>query len=615
MSVIFGRAQQVFLWSIIVSSIVLLAPAGAAAQSIPAELVSYPELILHNGKILTVDDAFSIREAVAIRDGRFLKVGTNQEVQNLRGPATQVIDLEGRSLVPGFIDTHGHGHFVSPRGSGLVSGGNLTCETVQKCLEEIQAGVAKAQPGEWVRFGGVRNDVLIIQVDRWDLDKVSPDNPIWIATRCCTSLLNTAAWEQVGERLEHLDGAFRDPETGEHNGHIRGQANGVLDHEFSRWPERWWEEPTLEEQKESFRVLNKHGVTMNGGRTTGLGVSVLNELRRKGELTVRVRPLIEFAMLNPQAEAYLKRVGNLTGVGDDWFKIPGMTVSAPDGQTNEGGSMSTVVPRRELDQPGGVPWDMFGEDRYLAGENKWALSRQDLDWKGEGTEYETIILANRYGWSIAGMHTQGDIGAKMVLEAFEEANQERSLQGRHFGFDHGMIREDEDLQRVARLDVRNSFNSNYVFGPGNRSQIYMFGEELHRNFSPVKSAVEFDVKPGLEMEGSFESDKVGALVAIQRFVTRSDEQGRVWGARQAINREEGLRMATIWNARYTGDEESVGSIEAGKLADMVVLDGDYMTVPEEKISDLRIDLTFVGGKIVYDRAKDGGLESGPGPGE
>ena len=111
----------------------------------------------------------------------------------MRGPATQVIDLEGRSLVPGFIDTHGHGHFVSPRGSGLVSGGNLTCETVQKCLEEIQAGVAKAQPGEWVRFGGVRNDVLIIQVDRWDLDKVSPDNPIWdrdeVFVRACSTRL------------------------------------------------------------------------------------------------------------------------------------------------------------------------------------------------------------------------------------------------------------------------------------------------------------------------------------------------------------------------------------------------------------------------------------------
>ena len=604
MRMLFGRAKQVFFWSLTVSWIVLVAATGAAAQSIPAELVSYPELILHNGKILTVDDAFSSRQAVAIRDSRFLKVGTNQEVLNLRGPATEVIDLQGRTVVPGFIDTHGHGHFVSPRGAGLVSGGDLICETVQKCLEEVQAGVAKAQAGEWIRFGGVRNDVLINQMTRWDFDKVSPDNPIWIATACCTSLLNTAAWEQVKDRLVELEGAYKDAESGEPKGHIRGQANGVLDHEFSRWPDRWWEEPTLEEQRERLRVLNRHGVTMNGGRTTGLGVSVLNELRRRGELTVRVRPLIEFAMLNPQAEAYLKRVGNLTGVGDDWFKIPGMTVSAPDGQTNEGGAMSTVVPRRMLDQAGGVPWEMFGEDRFLAGENKWALSRQDLDWKGEGTEYETIILANRYGWSIAGMHTQGDIGAKMVLEAFEEANQERSLQGRHFGFDHGMIREDEDLQRAARLDVSNSFHSGYVFGPGNRGQIYMFGEELHRNFSPVKSAVEFDVKPGLELEGSFDSGEVGALVAIQRFVTRTDEQGRVWGARQAINREEGLRMATIWNAGYTGDEGSVGSIEEGKLADMVVLDGDYMTVPEEKISDLRVDLTFVGGKIVYDRLKD-----------
>ena len=126
---------------------------------------------------------------------------------------------------------------------------------------------------------------------------------------------------------------------------------------------------------------------------------------------------------------------------------------------------------------------MFGEDRYLAGENKWALSRQDLDWKGEGTEYETIILANRYGWSIAGMHTQGDIGAKNGSGGLRgKRTRNGPLQGRHFGFDHGMIREDEDLQRVARLDVRNSFNSNYVFGPGNRSQIYMFGEELHRNF-------------------------------------------------------------------------------------------------------------------------------------
>ena len=326
-----------------------------------------------------------------------------------------------------------------------------------------------------------------------------------------------------------------------------------------------------------------------------------------------MRPIIEFAMLNPQAEAYLKRVGNFTGIGDAWFKIPGMTVSAPDGQTNEGGSMSSIVPRRMLDQPGGIPWDMFGEDRYLAGENKWALSRQDLDWKGSGTEYETIVLANHYGWSIAGMHTQGDIGAKMVLEAFEEANRERSIAGRHFGFDHGMIRDEEDLRRVVALGANNSFNSGYIFGTGNRSQIYMFGEYIH-GFTPVNSALEAGMKPGLEMEGSWNSDNVAALVGIQRLVTRRDGEGRVWGAREAITRQDGLRMATIWNARYTGDEDILGSIEQGKLADMVVLNADYMTVPDDELVDIRVDVTIVDGRIVFDRARDGDARPGPAPG-
>jgi predicted amidohydrolase YtcJ len=174
-----------------------------------------------------------------------------------------------------------------------------------------------------------------------------------------------------------------------------------------------------------------------------------------------------------------------------------------------------------------------------------------------------------------------------------------------------MIRTDEDLQRAVKLDVNNSFNSNYVFGPGNRGQIYMFGEQIH-NFSPVKSAIDTGMKPGLEMEGQFQEGKVAALVAIQRFVTRADEQGRVWGkARQAITREDGLRMATIWNARYTGDEKKLGSLEPGKLADMVVLAGDYMTVPEDKLRDVLLDFTIVDGKIVYDRAKDGSIKMGP----
>ena len=146
MRVLFSSARQAFSFLLTALLIVFATAIGAVGQSIPAELVSYPQTIYHNGKIVTVDDKFSIVEAVAIRDGRFLKVGTNQAVLALKGPATEVIDLKGRSVVPGFIDPHGHGHFVSPRGAGMVNGGSLTCETVEKCLEEIRAGVAKAKP-------------------------------------------------------------------------------------------------------------------------------------------------------------------------------------------------------------------------------------------------------------------------------------------------------------------------------------------------------------------------------------------------------------------------------------------------------------------------------------
>ena len=599
MKSLLGRAKRAFSLSL-TSLMVLVATSGAMGQSVPPELVSYPELILHNGKILTVDDRFSMVQAVAIRDGRFLKVGRNQEVLALRGPATQVIDLRGRSVVPGFGNAHGHGWGGGASMPGQADGGSLRCETVEKCVEEVRAAVSEAQPGQWVSFGGgIRNDVLVNQITRWDLDKGSPNNPIFIDMSTQMGIINTAAWEQLRPRLEGLEGIFRDPETDEPNGHIRGQANGVITYEFEEWPEDW-DTREVEEQKEQFRVMNSEGVTFNIGRINGLGISVLNELWRKGELTVRARPALEFAMLNPQAEVYLKRVGNLSGLGDDWLRVIGLTVGPPDGNSRNGGLMSRFVPRRELLQPGGFAWNINAEDRHMSGENKWAFSRADNDWSGEGTEFETIVLANRYGWSVQSIHAQGDIGAKMILDAFEKADRERPIKGRYFAFDHGLIRTEEDLQRAARLDVTNSFAFKYLLGE-DRGLAWMFGEDAHR-FTPIQTAIDLGLKPALELEGAQMEGKSSSLVSIEKFMTRRDNQGRTWGgAREAISREDALRMATIWTAAYSGDEKRLGSIEEGKLADLVVLGGDYMTVPEDKIDELPVDFTIVGGKIVYDR--------------
>ncbi len=601
MRVLFDNAKQAFPGLLII----LVMTAGATGQWVPPELVSYPELILHDGKILTVDDRFSMVEAVAIRDGRFLKVGTNQEVLALKGPDTQVIDVQGRSVVPGFIDAHGHGRFVSLSArAGMVDGGRLTCETLETCVEEIRAGAAKARPGQWVSFNGdIRTDVLVLELTRADLDRVVPNNRVVVELNKFMFIMNTPALEPFWSRIEGMPGAYKDPATGESTGRVYGAAAEMLDYDLAEWPEDW-DTRLVEQQKHTFRALNSEGITTNIGKVKGLGMSVLNELWRKGELTVRARPALQFVRHNPETEMYLKRVGNLSGFGDDWLRIIGVNLAAVDAGNRTGGQATRLKRRRLLVTPGGRPITWRAHNGEFSGQLQWAMARQDGDWTGEMTEYETILLANRYGWTVTGIHAQGDFGAKVILDAFEEADQERPIKGRYFAFDHGQIRTEEDLRRAARLGVAQAFASKYVFRQNNNI-VWQFGEEVHR-FSPVKTAIKLGLKPAIELDDvRLEGQQSAALANMQSFITRTDERGRMWGGREAVSREEALRMATIWSAAYSGDEKKLGSIEEGKLGDLVVLGGDYMTVTEDKFGELPIDLTIVGGKIVYDRAKDG----------
>jgi len=600
MRTLFGKSKWCFQLSATLLSITLVMTTGAMGQSIPSKLVVYPELILHNGKVLTVNDQFSIVQAVAIRDGRFLEVGTNQEVLALKGPQTQVIDVQGRTVIPGFIDAHGHGGWVSGGDRDSFSGGNLQCEVLDECLERLRATVAKARPGQWIRFEGLRNNILVNQITRWDLDKVSPNNPVRISLDSSMSLVNTLGWEVYRSRIEGMPGVFKDPKTGEPNGHIRGQANGALVYDFEDWPEDW-ETRLVEQQIEKFRAMNSEGVTTNIGRAMGVGIAVLNKLWQEGRLTVRARPCSGITRYNPEAESYLKRLGNISGLGDDWFTIIGATVGSPDGTVTTGGVLTRLDKKRDINLPGGPAWDMKGE-------NKWAWSREDRQWDGEKTEFESILLANRYGWNVQCLHSQGDLGAKMILDAYEKANQERPIKGRHFAFDHGLIRTEEDMQRAVRLGVHMSFASKYVFTQ-TPAVVWQFGEDTH-GLTPIKTAVDLGLKPAIELDDvREEGEQSSALANMENFITRTDDSGHVWGAREAISRQDALRMGTIWSAAYSGDDKRLGSIEEGKLGDLVVLGGDYLEVPEDKIGELPIDLTIVGGKIVYDRARDGVIKS------
>jgi predicted amidohydrolase YtcJ len=436
-------------------------------------------------------------------------------------------------------------------------------------------------------------------VNRWELDKVSSDHPIRLSLDTALSIVNTRGWEAIKPKVEGLPGIITDKTKNEPNGHIRGQANGGLLYEDILWPEDW-ETRLVAEEKQRQRILNAQGLTMDIGRAQGLTVSILRELWRKGELTVRSRPSLEFVMYNPQAEEYLKRLGNLDGFGDDMLKIAGMTVGPPDGTNGTGGILTRLKKRRSLNIKGGDAWSALG----MEGENKWALGVDGKDFR-KGPDYETILLANRYGWTITSIHAQGDMAAKVILDAFEDANKEKPIKGRNFSFDHGLVRTPEDMKRAIDLGVIMSFAPKYLFANTPESLIWQFGEHLH-SMTPIKTALDLGMKPVMESDTG--GHRSASLWNIQAVVTRTDENGRVWGAKEAISREDALRMRTAWAARYSRDDDKVGTIEEGKLADLVVLGGDYMTVPANQISKLTIDYTVVGGKIVYDRIRDGEIK-------
>ena len=573
--------------------LVIFASLGLAAQqtSLPPLVIQYAEMVVYNGKIITADDQFTIAQAVAIRDGKFLAVGSNAEILALAGPDTKRIDLEGeKSVSPGFFDTHGHGAWVGNEAKEGRDGRiDFGLEAAQKdqALAEIKKLVENADPGEWVILRGPRT-VNFYSTTRKDLDPVSPNTPVIFLTASQEVLANTMALELAGLLDSDTIGIIKDPETGKPTGQLFGFASGVLTYEVMPWSKV--SEELLEEQKTELKRLNAQGITTNVGRAQGLSISLLNELMQRGELTVRARVAMDMTRLNPNVEAYLKRTGNLTGLGNEWLRIIGGSVQPVDGSGGDGALLSTLPKIRR-----------HPADPFKFGSNKWAAYGPiDGGLSKEETEWKSVILANRYGWNITSVHSQGDLGSQFLLEAYADAHEENPITGRRyrFGYDHGLIRTRENFELVKELDVMHTLDMKYVFEDTPDNLVFLYGPDAVHRMSPVKSAIEMGLKPVMEN---------ARLWGIQAAITRKDTKGTVWGPQEAVSRQTALRMATQWAARYSADEEVLGTIEPGKLADLVVFGGDYMTWPEDDLSNLPVLLTVVDGHIVYDREKDGDL--------
>jgi len=568
---------------------VLAAGMRNAPAQVPAELISYPQTILQNGKILTVDENFSVAEAVAIRDGVILATGTSQNILRLRGPATNVVDLQGKTVIPGFIATDGDGAPVADAIyketsiGGKVLGTQQDLKTKAAIVEFIRKQVAERPAGESIFVRVAEEQPEPMKMTKADLDPASPNHPVAISVSSFDMVVNSRMLEKA---LEMVPGGARHPSvikdsaTGQPNGQLFGHAMGVVGWDLRPWPAIT--EEIIQEQKDLFTRRNRSGQTSIVGHTHGFGLSVMNILYHRDEMTVRYYAAHDLLRANPNAEAYLRRLGNIVDFGlGDMVTIVGAGLSPLDGNAGPGSAL-TIAPKQN---PGKSIFPPNGHNVwYSFGTTRGDINREQTEWKN-------LQVAIKYGWNTTSIHNVGDLATQIWLDGIEQGLSQPDLvmrpQFRPFGSDHNLFSNPDQYEQMKKLDFRRGLGKFQSGGAAESAELY--GDRIH-DVQPVTDLIRSGM--AVHLEGA-------DFGTLEQYITRRDERGLVWGPDYAVDRPTALRMGTIWAAYFIGEDKNLGSLEKGKKADMVVLGEDYLTAPAEQISEIPILATLVGGKVVY----------------
>ena len=543
------------------ATLLLLLVSVAAGQS--------PDAIYVNGHVLTVDARSSTAEAFAVRGNKFTAVGRNAGIRKLAGPATQIVDLKGRTIIPGFEDSHLHSVGGGP-GIDLSAARSLA-----DIFRAIGTRVASSPKGELIVSNSDWHEAQLKEQRlplRRDLDTVSPDHPVVLVRGGHEYILNSAALARW-----NITKATKSPDGGQISRYTDGEPNGELIDRARTLVTLPIIRQTAEQQIEfwtaQYRKMNQAGLT--SVRHPGISLSqyeTLKEMKKRGLLTVRVNALLSAP---PDATAtsvrsFLETSGIQPGEGDDTLRIVGMKLVVDGGF--EGGWMR---------QPYAEP---FGKDGTFRGLQLIAADR-----------YTAIVKElNRMGWRI-GTHAVGDAAMDQVLAAYEAANAEQSIVGKRWAIEHGFMPAEEHFARIKALGLTVTVQNHlYIAGP---SLVNYWGATRAAWTTPVKAYLQH----GVDVAAGTDAPVVPypPLWTLYHFVSRDTISGGVLGGDQRITRAQALRIATMGNARLTFEEDTKGSIEPGKLADFVLLAEDLMAVPDKRITQMKVLMTVVGGKTVY----------------
>jgi predicted amidohydrolase YtcJ len=535
-----------------------------------------PELVLINGKVLTMDGQSSVVEALAILDGKILATGSNASIKSIVTPRTRVLDVAGKTVVPGLIETHAH--FKAAGLSEYVVIMNRA-KTVAEALDAIKAFAAKKKPGEWIVGSGWHPPSQLAEkryLTKQEIDGVVPNNPVYLRTVGHFSMANGLALQKAG-----VDKSTPDPSGGSFEKDASGELTGLLVETAIERVEKavppWSEEDEVRQFKIAQGVLNSFGITsVVEGATEAREIRTLQKIAVSGEATLRTG-----LMFRPEPpvdmsawEAVISGNGASSGFGDDWLKFAGIKIFYDGGMTLKTALMRDVYP------------DSHDNYRGIAQQTPERLK-------------QLVSICNRYNWRV-GVHAVGDLGIDHVLDAFEAADKEKSIRDRRFILIHASLIRPEQMERAHRLGVRIDFQNAFMWDKAATVERFL-GRAVADRAVPTRTLIE---KMGIDSLGAgtdFPVNPINPLLNMYVMVTRKDINGKVYGASEAISREQALRLYTSAAARYTFDEGRKGTLEPGKLADLVVLSADYVTVPEDQIKDIKADVTIVGGKVVFQR--------------
>ncbi|WP_433596566.1 amidohydrolase [Lysinibacillus xylanilyticus] len=538
------------------------------------------EVVFINGEVITVDQKNTVTEAVAVKDNHIIFVGLNSEVNSFIGEKTSVIDLQGKTLLPGFIDSHIH---LTYYGLNQLA---INCkaehiDSIKVLLDDLKKKSLETPKGEWIRaFGFNETAVKEMRYPTIDeLNAVSVEHPIMISRTCNhISVLNSKALElaQINENTPDPDGGVIERDL---EGKLTGKLIEAANMEMSDVARH-----TEDEQRQAVKIASDHfiasGLTSvhDAGGQGPDSFRILQQAVKSRDIRVRVYAMI--CQINNSQEFVHKMMesGVVTGTGDERFKV------GPAKLFTDGSSTGPTIATRK-------PYD--------SDPNNYGILYQS-----EEEIYEVLGEAHKKGYQLT-VHAQGDKAIEMYLNCVEKAIEESPKTNHRHRIEHAGISSPDLQERMKKLGIIPIPNPPFPYEFG---EIYVrhYGDRVQHMY-----AARDYIDQGIIAAGGSDAPvtDINPLLGIHVAVNRKSQSGMDIGSSQCISVLEAIKLYT-WNGAYASFEENIkGSIEVGKLADLVVLNDSILKVSPDQIKDLKVEKTMIDGEIIYSKeSKENFLE-------